>query len=326
MDQGTYAEAILAFEALDGYKDSDEKIRECKYIDAIGIMNSGKYAEAVTAFEALDGYKDSVEKIRECNAVICEKKYNDAMAFKKAGTLAEAYNLFMELGEYKDSAEIAGNIRLKKTKEQLKNAKVGEFIIFGTYEQNNRTTDGKEDISWRVLEVKGGKALLISQKALDFKEFNTNNYSLTWETCSLRDWLNKDFINTAFTTEEKTMIPTVTLPALNNAYDDYTGNATKDKVFLLSADEAMKYFAYADEDDDVIFNSDDARKCEPTAYAEANGAERTDIYCKWLLRSPSYLKSTVDSVGIDGKIDWLGLNTGDGAIRPALWIDISKIK
>lgn len=79
MESGNYSEAISAFEALDGYKDSGNKIQECntaitdiKYSDAIALMDAGKYDEAMSALEALDGYKDSVNKIIECQYLLAQ--------------------------------------------------------------------------------------------------------------------------------------------------------------------------------------------------------------------------------------------------------------
>lgn len=79
MESGKYSDAISAFEALDGYKDSGNKIQECntaitdiKYSDAIALMDAGKYDEAISALEALDGYKDSVNKIIECQYLLAQ--------------------------------------------------------------------------------------------------------------------------------------------------------------------------------------------------------------------------------------------------------------
>lgn len=76
-------------------------------------------------------------------------------------------------------------------------------MSFGKYEQDNNTSNGKEKIEWLVLEVKDGKALVISKYALDCKPYNTSSTNVTWETCSLRNWLNNDFINSAFSATEK---------------------------------------------------------------------------------------------------------------------------
>ena len=63
-----YSEAIDAFEELDGFKDSDEKIKVAKYAQAISLMNEEKYGEAQSVFESLGDYKDSADKAEECKA------------------------------------------------------------------------------------------------------------------------------------------------------------------------------------------------------------------------------------------------------------------
>ena len=289
-----------------------------KYNDAIALMDAGRYTEAISAFEAMDGYKDSAYKINECNTAILDNKYNDALALMDAGKLDEAYSAFIELGDYKDASEKAGDIRLQKTKDQLKNIKVGSHINFGAYEQDNNTSNGKEDVEWLVLEIKDGKALVISKYALDCKQYNTSHTDVTWETSTLRKWLNNDFLNSAFSADEKAMIPTVTVSADKNPYySTNPGNATQDQVFLLSIPEANTYF-----------NSDNARQCEPTDYAVANGAydSSDNGNCSWWLRSPGYNQNYAAGVYSDDDVDEYGFYVSYGiyAVRPALWIDINS--
>ena len=110
MDNGKFEEAISAFEDLNGYKDSQNKIEECnaaivdkKYADTIALMNDGKYEEAISAFESLDGYKDSQEKILECSNNILEIKYQNAIQLMNAQKFDEAISAFKVLDDYKDS-------------------------------------------------------------------------------------------------------------------------------------------------------------------------------------------------------------------------------
>ena len=288
-----------------------------KYIDAIALMHAGKYTEAISAFEALDGYKDSANKIAECNAAILDGKYNDAIALMDAGKLDEAYSAFIELGDYKDASEKAGDIRVQVTKEQLKNIKVGSYIKFGTYEQDNNTSNGKEYIEWFVLEVKDGKALVISKYALDCKKYNTSKVDVTWETSTLRKWLNNDFLNSAFSADEKAMIPTVTVSADKNPeYSTNPGKATQDQVFLLRITEAIKYLS-----------SNNARQCKPTDYAVANGADvnSDNGNCQWWLRSPGDYQTLAARVYHSGAFLERGgdVNLVFIAVRPALWIDLN---
>ena len=163
---------------------------------------------------------------------------------------------------------------------------------------------------------KGNRILVISDKALDCQTYNSSITSVTWETCTLRKWLNNDFVNAAFSDDEKAMIPTVTVSADKNPkYDTDPGNATKDKVFLLSIVEAEKYFA-----------SDEARMCVPTDYAVARGAyvNSDNGTCWWWLRSPGYYQNYAADVLLGGDVyeDGYGVNHGDCAVRPAMWITI----
>ena len=194
----------------------------------------------------------------------------------------------------------------------------GEYIKFGAYEQDNNTSNGKEDIEWLVLEVKDGKALVISKYALDCQQYNTSYTDVTWETCTLRKWLNNNFLGSAFTANEKAMIPTVTVSADKNPeYSTYPGNATQDQVFLLSITEANKYFS-----------SDSARQCKPTEYAVAGGAyvNSSNGNCWWWLRSPGNYQGCAATVHDGGGVgeSGYGVNRASSAVRPALWIDLNS--
>ena len=284
-------------------------IPNSNYNKALAWMDDGKYADAILAFEALDGYKDSNNKMLEC-------KYKNAIALMDAGNIVEAYEALIALDGYKDSADKANSIYDQYKVEKLKVAKAGDYVFFGAYEQDNNTSNGKENIEWLVLEVKDGKALVISKYALDCKQYNTSYTDVTWETCTLRKWLNNDFLGAAFSAAEKAMIPTVTVSAdKNRYYSTNPGYATQDQVFLLSITEVNKYFS-----------SDSARQCEPTDFAVANGAwEDSSGNCWWWLRSPGVSQGDAADVLSDGYVDEYGsgVNHDELAVRPALWIDLS---
>ena len=63
-----------------------------KYNDAIALMNEGKYDEAIAAFEALDGYKDSKEMIYTVAATLERdgRLAQAAIAFEKLGDFSDA--------------------------------------------------------------------------------------------------------------------------------------------------------------------------------------------------------------------------------------------
>lgn len=335
-----YESAIKLFEYISGWKDSDEKIYACqKKIEEIKAKQESERLEKERQAEIARKEAERIAKRNKKIAIIATPivcaviafiillntviipngKYNDAIALMDAGKLDEAYSAFIELGDYKDASEKADDIKLQKTKDQLKNIKVGSHINFGAYEQDNNTSNGKEDVEWLVLEIKDGKALIISKYALDCKQYNTSLITVTWKTCTLRNWLNNDFINTAFSAEEKLIIPTVTVTADKNPeYKTNPGEATQDQVFLLSILEANKYF-----------NSDSARQCKPTDYAVTNGALESDSgNCYWWLRSPGSNQTNAARVDYDGDVLEYGRNvySVSTAVRPALWIDLGAIE
>ena len=367
-----YESAIRMFESISGWKDADEQIYACqKKIEELKAKAEAERLEAERKAEehriAVEKAKKKIKKIITITApIVCvlivflillkaviipKQKYNQAMELIASGDYDSAYALLEEIGDneaiasnkydraikcidsgdyktacillnglsYKDSAE-----KLKSAKQaQTKNAKVGDIVYFGTYEQDNDTSNGKENIEWRVLAKENNRVLVISDKALDCQPYNSSyTEEVTWENCSLRKWLNGTFLNKAFSTEEQAQIQNTTVSADNNPqYSTNPGNATTDKVFLLSINEVEKYF-----------NSDEARKCAPTAYAKAQGASTSDTYktpsgaatCWWWLRSPGDDQSSAAYVYFGGDVFELGnyVFSGLNAVRPAMWITI----
>ena len=275
-----------------------------KYNQAMELISSGDYDSAYAQLKEIGDKK-----------TINSSKYDRAIKYIDSGDYKVAYMLLDGLS-YKDSAE-----KFQSVKQALiKNAKVGDIVYFGTYEQDNDTSNGKENIEWLVLAKKDNKILVISDKALDCQPYNTSDDYVTWEKCTLREWLNNDFINAAFSDDEKAMIPTVTVSADSNLkYNTNPGNTTKDKVFLLSIVEAEKYFT-----------SDEARMCIPTEYVISN-VSTSDEYtkdgkatCWWRLRSPGAIQYYAAKVDFDGDVDEFGIDVDYdiGGVRPALWITI----
>ena len=279
-------------------------IPNSKYNAAVTLKNSGKYSEAITAFEEMGGYKDSNEQISACQTALKDIDYNAAVTLMNDGKYTEAITAFEALNGYKDSATKAKKAieqyEIEQYEyEQLKASEVGDIVYFGAYEQDNDTSNGKEDIEWIVLAKENGKALVISKYALDCQMYNSTYTGVTWETCSLRTWLNGSFLNNAFSADEQAKIATTNVSADKNPQYDYNshpGNATNDKVFLLSITEANKYFT-----------SDSARACKGTEYCYAQGAYKySNGLCFWWLRSPGDNQIYAPFVSIVGSVYYCG--------------------
>ena len=191
--------------------------------------------------------------------------------------------------------------------------RVGDTVTFGKYEQENGTGNGKKPIEWIVLDRNGNNTLLVSKYGLDVKPYNTENAAVTWETCSLRKWLNNDFVGNAFTeSEQKAVLNTdVDNGQGNPLYNTDGGNRTQDRVFLLSWQEACKLY----------FPDNASRTIKPTAYAAALRAytDADNGNGWWFLRSPGKDQLNAAAVSRDGRISTIRVDA-KGCVRPAIWV------
>ena len=209
-----------------------------------------------------------------------------------------------------------------------------------------------EPIKWRVLNRNGNDALLLADIALDDQEYNINYEDVTWETSSMRSWLNgygasmnkskidyskKNFINSAFTSMQRNAIEITS--AVNNDNIDYGtagGNNTSDKVFLLSESEVYHTdtaAGYGFAKDRSTY--DDARisRCSTYAYAmgtwryyDTEGLTKFNGSIQWWLRSPgdrSYFAAEVDGNGwVYGRGNYVYRD--DDGVRPALHLNLAS--
>ncbi len=136
--------------------------------------------------------------------------YQQADQLAAAGKYKEASETLCVISGYKDSEELI-------MKYTLLASSVGDVIKFGHYEQNGNLSDGKEDIEWIILKKEDDRVMVISKYALDSQPYNSDPSDVTWETCTLREWLNRTFLSEAFSEKERAWIPTVTLPADTNS-------------------------------------------------------------------------------------------------------------
>ena len=348
----SYNTAIQLYESIPGFRSSAAQISECRRkiedLEAkeaarqVAVEKAKKKAKKVAIIAAPIVCACIAFVIVLTTVIIPKQKCNKALDMIESGDYEAGYAILEELGEneaiqsnkydraiklidsgdYQAACALLAGLTYKDSAEKLQSIKPlllakanpGDTVFFGAYEQDNNTSNGKEDVEWLVLEVKDGKALVVSKYALDCKQYNTSNTNVTWETCTLRKWLNTDFINSAFSSDEKAKIPTVTVSADENPdYSTNPGNATQDQVFLLSITEANKYFG-----------SDSARQCKPTDYAFANGAYVNSVNgnCWWWLRSPGVTQDSAAYVHSSGDVYEPGsdVDIGTSAVRPAMWI------
>ena len=200
-----------------------------------------------------------------------------------------------------------------------------------------------ELIKWRVLNRNGNDAFLLADVALDDQKYNTNYEDVTWETSSMRSWLNgygasvnqtktdysrKNFIDSAFTSTQKNAIKTTNVVNNNNIdYGTAGGNNTLDKVFLLSESEVYNTDTAAGYGFAKDYSTyDEARKSRCSTYAYAMGTYSDYGNIWWWLRSPGDSSSSAAGVDYDGWVIRYGTNVHSsvGGVRPALHLNLSS--
>jgi len=172
---------------------------------------------------------------------------------------------------------------------------IGDIIDFGGLE-------------WLILDISDDKALILSKEVLDNQEYYSELHAdITWEDSDIRQYLNEQFYDDAFTPEEQMLIMETQVTNDDNPeHGTPGGNDTTDKIFLLSIDEATQYFP------------DDSARV---------GRDADGMLSAWMLRSPGMEGSVVARIYTDGPIDYDGAlyNHQEQGVRPAMWIDLSGL-
>lgn len=229
-------------------------------------------------------------------------------------------------------------ISLKNPQSSADGTVTWDCIYFGNYPQGKAKNGRykKEPIKWRVLSIDGDDAFLLADRILSAKSYNGTYVPVTWETCTLRSWLNgyngsmnvkgfdyssNNFLETAFNAEEQSAIFTTEVVNEDNPeYGTEGGKNTEDKVFLLSMSEAMNQ-QYGLKGN---CNQSNARKATNTAYAVSRYSEGENIY--WWLRTPGSNTGTAVGIEGDGEIAVHGSYENDSyqGVRPAIHINLSS--
>lgn len=208
--------------------------------------------------------------------------------------------------------------------------------------------DAKPDpILWRVLEVKkkkngrNGKILLVSEFALAEKPYNDEPElkPVFWKSCTLNHWLNTDFINNAFSADEKERIEQVRRGLFGKkAFCEYGGQKIAEKIFILDLGEVAHYFGKGGPGTYPVYDISGNKTGDLTVPGikdtdHPSDEELKDNICFkdgerefWWLRDTVYRHEYALYMSIDGMciLDGYYANAHPGLfIRPALWLNIA---
>ena len=181
--------------------------------------------------------------------------------------------------------------------------KLGDTVVFGSYQQ--------QPIEWFVVGMDqfNNNCTLLSRYALDVVKYNKDQKKATWANCTLNDWLNSNFLNSAFSTNELYSL-------IQTKVED-----SQDYVWIPSAAELESWLS-------LIGNT---AAVKGTSFCSTrNTVTGTPIYVNsntgtssWWLRSPSTTKKAEFVTGA-GKIGG-GNNPPDvvdNGVRPVVKVNL----
>ena len=215
---------------------------------------------------------------------------------------------------------------------------VGDIVTIGEYchgQNPEYSYQLKFPVKWLVLEMRNDKALLISLYNLDAFNYieeeklfdnKDKNIPVTWEVSYVRHWLNERWLRGIFSdTELSCILPTNVHTPDNPVYGTTGGEDTTDYLFLLSIEEAQKYFSSDEKRRTQIVPDVEIEQYDLMAYQHY--LNTTDYY-DWWLRSPGKTQDYAAFVGRFGDVNVEGevVLTEDVSIRPAMWVDLNKVK
>lgn len=200
---------------------------------------------------------------------------------------------------------------------------VGSTIQFGSYEQDNDNTNGKEALTWQVLSINGSSATLITKYCIDVRQYHSGSEAVNWGESSLRNWLNGDFFNIAFTPEEQSAM----LQTSVENFDTDTASKTympsymidpvvsNDMVWILDYDEAQGYLPGIED-----------KLAYATKYASAKRVStNNEGYAHWMLRTDKNDRCRINiMLPYQGGVS-VSASSTDVAIRPVIRVDLAAL-
>ncbi len=318
-----------------------------RYNDAVRLMESGNYRQALSLFEQGGNYKDSRKLADECIAKLGEdvtdpsQPHTEPTLPTEPVTTAPPETSPSETvppetdpseSATADSSETETQPVETTTEEVTTEAPTepdtqpvetttaviprtinrGDIVSFGFYDQDGNAENGSEAIEWIVLEVEEDRVLLISRYILDAARFANPARSTNYAGSDIRNWLNNDFKESAFSSAQQEVLLSFTVdPGKNESHPAVgQGQAVEDKVGILSIEQIYHYFpGFSD------------RQCRATERAADNGVFRAgNGFSPWwtCTMGANSIQATLARSDGDINFDGRDLSLGTFGARPVI--------
>ena len=306
---------------------------EQTYNEAVKLQGEGTLKtlkQAAAKFDSLGQYNDAGKRASNCKAEIAKLTGAKNRRFKTiliavctvaafvviAGIVITQVVIPFQERAAEEERIAQEQARVSEEIRALSTAQIGSTVEFGHYEQDNDESNGAEPVSWILLAMEDGKALLLAEKGLDFKQYNPHTKEANWGSgeyadSQLRTWLEEDFEVQAFSNQEL--------------------NSLTDHVTLLTEDEFNNLVPYANR---ICSLTDYAYQKMVTTLTSHGSYHNIRHECQWWLRSneyinyyggyfvPKYVEGSVNETWVES--GWLGsIFDNSAAVRPAIWVNIS---
>ena len=285
----------------------------------IAILNCLRGQRALDVLDSCYVVLDNTKKMTKAVGLTLVDLLNQATGSTAYMNAAKALNDYLLQRKCNDAAALLCvepalvTLEEKETDKDVtsvhlfKNVSLGDEISFGSYPQ--RRNSESEPIKWIVLMKEERRLFLVSKDSLAIRKYHDVRKKISWARCDLRQWLNNEFLQQAFSEAEQKVIDSV----------------NKDKVTLLTKDDINLYFT-------------DIKLIAPrlTEYACADDPKLTENSpCAWWLRLPIGSESKAPFVwGVD--LNYVRIEADDFAqfmnteyqvnnafaVRPAIWLSL----
>ena len=255
-----YKTAAKFYKDAGDYLDAPEKAKEClrlaeeareeflsdTYAKGAEMLRNASspedYEHAGKVLAKVSGYRDADELLKKCDE---QKGRIELRKFKRNRILAAAVIVLVVAAVAVLQAPVRRLLKGKSASEETaadeetvkelpKDMAAGDEVAFGNY-------------TWLVLESDEEECLLAMYHAEKHEETRNGAYhdkleDVTWADCSLRKWLNGEFLENGFAEEEREQILTETYenPG-NDTYGTDGGEETEDQVTLLTPEMFTEY-------------------------------------------------------------------------------------
>ncbi len=238
----------------------NEELTDEELLEIIDCRKKAQYAHSRITEEIRLGYRNQYPSLPDEKASVMEIP-------------------FMPFAETEGKGTISG----------ISDAQIGDIVYFGSYEQDNLSDNGKEEIAWYVLNKTDDAMTLLSVNILDGRPYSSTLSYTTWEDSDLRKWLNDDFYKNAFSDAERTQI-------VSTSSENNDGQNTEDYVYLLSFQEFLSYFGV------------DITELDALDTSTTENADLKSLHCHEVLDSRIYADVT-NAAHANGLWTWTEENT-----------------